>query len=63
MSTTPEMKDAVLEVFRALGLEASEDRKRLRILADLGGVCEEPEVGRYERADTRNNTAAEEDDA
>lgn len=63
MSAKPERKDAVLEVFRALSLEVSEDRRRLRLLADLEGIGEKLRVSRYERAETRNNTAVEEDGA
>ena len=56
-----EKQDAISEVFRLLGLETAEQRERLRLQADLGRVGEEPGACRYERADTRNNTARDED--
>ena len=54
-------RDPIFEVFQQLGLETTEERERLRLLADLGHVGEEPGQCRYETADTRNNTATEED--
>jgi hypothetical protein len=63
MSPKPERKDEVLEVFRALSLEAPEDRRRLRLLPALEDIGEKLRVSRYERAETRNNTAVEEDGA
>lgn len=52
-----------IEVFRLLGLATELDRQRVRQLADLGrGATREVQVT-FARADTRNNTSRDEDDA
>lgn len=61
MGGKQEKQDAISKVFQLLGLETAEERERLRLLADLGRVGQEPGACRYEPADTRNNTAMEED--
>ena len=55
------MQDEISEVFQRLSLEGAEDRERFRLLADLGHVGKEPAGSTYERVDTRNNTAREDD--
>ena len=58
-----ENQDAISEVFLLLGLEAAEERERLRLLASLGCVGEEARTCVYESADTRDNTAMDDEHA
>jgi hypothetical protein len=61
MDVKHEKQDSISVVFGLLGLETAEERERLRLLADLGRIGEEPGACRYEPADTRNNTARHDD--
>jgi len=53
----------ISEVFRLLGLKTARERERFRLLPHLGRVGKEAGVSRYEPADTRNNTAKDEEHA
>ena len=61
MGMKDEKQDRISAVFRLLGLETTEERERLRLLAHLGRAREEPGSCTHEPADTRNNTARDED--
>jgi hypothetical protein len=56
-----EDRDTVSEVFRVLGLDTDEKRRRFRLLGTLGRVDLRPEQEFQELAQTKNNTWRDED--
>ena len=63
MNDGHEKQRSISEVFRQLGLETAEERRRFQRLADLGTIGQslEKESHRQEPTDTQNNTAKDGD--
>lgn len=63
MNDRHEKQRSISEVFRQLGLETAEERRRFQRLADLGTIGQslEKETHPHEPTDTQNNTAKDGD--
>ncbi|GEM_PF-4269697 len=61
MTVEERNRTTISEVFCVLGLETDEERRRYRLLGELGRTGPKPEQQFREPVQTRNNTSRDED--